>query len=222
MASYTWSDAPRQTAFPIAAAGYPFIAAAAFVTAVFALLGMSIPALLGMGATACICLFFRDPDRVIPNEDGAVVSPADGKVIVVEKVTDPRFYDGPCMKISIFMSVLNVHVNRVPFGGNVTSVDYHPGKFLVASADKASDDNERNAITVETEAGKRYCVVQIAGLIARRIISRLQTGDAVRRGQRFGLICFGSRLDLYLPPDFSPAVNVGDRVRSGSSVIGTL
>ncbi len=220
MDKYSWTDAPSQTAFPIAKAGYPFIFAAAFVTAVFALLGMKIPALTGLVAAFCICGFFRDPDRVIPNQDGAVVSPADGKVIFAETVDASPFIDGPCIKISVFMSVFNVHVNRVPFSGTVKKVLYHPGKFFSANLDKASKDNEHNAVIVDTGAGREICFVQIAGLIARRIICHVQPDDNVIRGQRFGLICFGSRLDIYLPPDTRLAVKTGDKISAGSSVLG--
>ncbi|GBC59617.1 phosphatidylserine decarboxylase [Desulfonema ishimotonii] len=222
MDKFSWADPPGQTAFPIAKAGYPMIFGSAFVTAVFALLGLTAPALTGLVVTLAICCFFRDPDRVIPNAADGVVSPADGKVIFVDQVSESPFLEGPRLKISVFMSVLNVHVNRVPFTGRVREIVYHPGKFFSANLDKASKDNEHNAVTVETETGQEICFVQIAGLIARRIICKIQPGDAVVRGQRFGIICFGSRLDIYLPPDFRPDVSVGDRVSAGASVLGCL
>ncbi|MDM8538178.1 phosphatidylserine decarboxylase family protein, partial [Desulfobacterales bacterium HSG17] len=187
--------------FPIAKAGYPFIYASAFVTAVFAFTGLTILSMIGLLVTFCICGFFRDPDRVIPNKENAVVSPADGKVILIDTIDNSDFCEGKCIKISVFMSVFNVHVNRIPFSGSVTDVIYHPGKFFSANLDKASKDNEHNAVIVKTESGKKICFVQIAGLIARRIICGLQPGDTVNKGQRFGLICFGSRLDIYLPAD---------------------
>jgi len=198
------------------------IMGAAFVTAVFAVLGLTFPALAGLVVTFCICCFFRDPERVVPNVKGAIVSPADGKVIEAGPTEDDRFDQGACQKISIFMSVLNVHVNRIPYEGKVTRIEYCPGKFFCASLDKASSDNERNAVFVETEQGKTICFVQIAGLIARRIISGLQVGDTVVRGRRFGMICFGSRLEVYLPEDAKIDVSVGDRVRAGMSVLGYL
>lgn len=222
MSKFVWADPPGQRAFPIARAGYPLIAAGAFVTAVFALLELTIPALIAMMATACVCGFFRDPDRAIPTAAGAVVSPADGKVIIAETVSDCPFLDGPRLKISVFMTVFNVHVNRVPVTGTVASVQYHPGKFVSANLDKASRENEHNAVIVHPEDGGDLCYVQIAGLVARRIISWVQPGQRVVRGQRCGLICFGSRLDVYLPPDAQPVVSVGEQVRAGTSILGFL
>ncbi|MBW1841466.1 MAG: phosphatidylserine decarboxylase family protein [Deltaproteobacteria bacterium] len=216
------SDAPSHIAFPVASAGYPLIFAAAFTTAVFALLGLTIPALIGLAATFFICYFFRDPDRVIPSQTGAVVSPADGKIISAGAVDNSPFFNRDCIKISIFMSVFNVHVNRVPHEGRIKKVNYNPGKFFSANLDKASHDNEQNAVLLETEDGRDICMVQVAGLIARRIICKIQAGDIVARGQRFGLICFGSRLDVYLPPDTDLKVTVGDRVNAGTSVLGDL
>jgi len=222
MGNFIWTEPPIHTAFPVARAGYPFIFAAAFTTAVFALLQLSVPALMGLAVTFFICYFFRDPDRVIPNDDGAVVSPADGRVILSESVDNDTYFGGACLKISIFMSVFNVHVNRIPHEGQIKTVSYHPGKFFNASLDKASRHNEHNAIFLETAQGKRIYFVQIAGLIARRIICRVREGDQVVRGQRFGMICFGSRLDVYLPPDTNLKVGVGDRVTAGTSVLGDL
>jgi phosphatidylserine decarboxylase len=222
MSKFFWADPPGQRAFPIAPAGYPLIAGGAFVTFVFALLGWSAPALAAMAATACVCGFFRDPDRAIPAAAGAVVSPADGKVIVAEPVADCPFLDGPRLKVSVFMTIFNVHVNRVPATGTVASAHYHPGKFVSANLDKASRENEHNAVIMRPEDGGELCYVQIAGLVARRIISWVQPGQRVVRGQRCGLICFGSRLDVYLPPDAQPAVAVGERVRAGTSILGFL
>ena len=187
MGDFSWPDPPGQTAFPIARPGWPMIVGAAFVTAVFAVLDLTVLALAGLVVTFCICGFFRDPDRVVPTEPGAVVSPADGKVLEIAAVTDNRFNQGACQKISIFMSVFNVHVNRIPCAGVVRQIDYCPGKFFSANLDKASRDNEQNAILLETDPGKMITVVQIAGLIARRIISGLQVGNRVDRGQRFGM-----------------------------------
>ena len=220
MDPHSWPDPPGQTAFPIAKAGYPPIFGAAFVTLILALLGMTWLTVVGLVVTFCFCGFFRDPDRVIPNQSEAIVSPADGKVISVSPVDHTPFFDGSCHKISIFMSVFNVHVNRIPFDGKVKKVGYHPGKFFSANLDKASLQNEHNAVFLETEDGKALCFVQVAGLIARRIICKVQPGDEVRKGQRFGMICFGSRLDVYLPHDVDIKTSVGDKVKAGSSVIG--
>lgn len=222
MDEFSWSDRPGQIAFPVASAGYPLIFAAAFVTAVLALLALVLSALCGLIVTFFICYFFRDPDRVIPRKKGAVVSPADGKVIAAGTINNTKFFEGPCIKISIFMSVFNVHVNRIPHEGVVKKISYHPGKFFSANLDKASEYNEHNAIFIETEEGKKMCVVQIAGLIARRIICRIQKDDRLSRGQRFGMICFGSRLDVYLPADTKLNVTVGDKIKSGASVLGYL
>lgn len=222
MKKYNRSDPPSQTAFPVASAGYPFIFSVAFATAVLALLGLTTLTLIGLAVTFGICGFFRDPDRVIPDRQGAVVSPADGKVVAASVVDNSPFYNGPTMKISIFMSVFNVHVNRVPYGGRVKEINYHPGKFIAANFDKASLENEHNAVFIETENGKHLCVVQVAGLIARRIICKLKPGDSVIRGQRFGLICFGSRLDVYLPTDIKLNVVVGDKTQAGVTVLGQL
>jgi phosphatidylserine decarboxylase len=222
MNDYTSVEPSSRVAFPVAKAGYPIIAAAAFVTAVFALLSLTLPALLCLAATLFICYFFRDPDRVIPKVAGAVVSPADGKVIKIEKLQESRFYDGPSVKISIFMSIFNVHVNRIPHDGTVKKISYYPGKFFSANLDKASRDNEHNAVFLETEEGRKICFVQIAGLIARRIICSIQENDQVYRGRRCGMICFGSRLDVYLPSASKIHVGLGDRVSAGASVLGKL
>ncbi len=222
MQNYKRTEPANQTAFPIAHPGVPFIAAAAFATAVLALLQITTLALLGLLATLFVCYFFRDPDRVIPDLAGGIVSPADGKVIRVEQLQQSPYMSGPCRKISIFMSVFNVHVNRIPFGGRIARIAYYPGKFFSANLDKASRLNEHNAVYLQTDTDQSICFVQIAGLVARRIICNIQEGDAVLRGQRFGLICFGSRLDVYLPEDASIMVNTGDVVKAGTSVIGKL
>jgi phosphatidylserine decarboxylase len=222
MSSFFRSDIPSQTGFPLAKAGYPFIFAGVFITVVFALLGLVTLSLTGLAATFFICYFFRDPDRVIPDDAGCVVSPADGKIISAGLVDNSHFFEGSCMKISIFMSIFNVHVNRVPHEGRIKEVQYYPGKFFSANLDKASAHNEHNAVFIETKGGKNICTVQVAGLIARRIICNVQKGDIVDRGQRFGLICFGSRVDVYLPPGIRLKVAVGDKVKAGTSVLGEL
>ena len=220
MSNFFWSDVPSNSAFPLASAGYPFIFASIFTTAVFALLGLVTLSLMGLSATFFICFFFRDPDRLVPGGTGLIVSPADGKVIKVEPISQTPYFEGACTRISVFMSVFNVHVNRVPHEGTIRKVGYHPGKFVSANLDKASTDNEHNALLLETPNGKKVGFVQIAGLVARRIICSVQTGDVLKRGQRFGLICFGSRLDIYLPSETEIKVAVGDKVQAGSSIIG--
>lgn len=222
MTKFSWPEPPQQVAFPVARAGYSFIGVTAFSTAIFALLGLVVPALIGLAATFAVCLFFRDPDRVIPRVDNALVSPADGKVVAVQTVDDTAFYPGSCRKVSIFMTVFNVHVNRIPHEGTIDRVEYFPGAFFSAHLDKASKENEHNAVHVLTADGRRFCMVQIAGLIARRILCHVQTGDPVVRGQRMGMICFGSRVDLYLPMETQIHVSVGTKVRAGTTVLGLL
>ena len=222
MEKFYWSDPPGMTAFPVARPGYPVIFAAAFATVIFAVIGFAGFAIAGLVVTGCICCFFRDPDRAVPSKPGAVVSPADGKVILSELVENNPFIEGKCRKISIFMSVFNVHVNRIPYDGKITGIQYFPGKFFTANLDKASEKNEKNAVFLETGDGKKICFVQIAGLVARRIICRIQEGDIIERGQRFGMICFGSRLDVYLPADVDPEISPGDKVMAGTSILGYL
>ncbi len=220
MDEFIWSDPPSRWAFPIAKAGYPLLFGAGFITLVLSLLALTPLALAALLGTLGIAGFFRDPDRLIPNRPGLVVSPADGRVISVAKVGDNPFFDDQTTKISIFMSVFNVHVNRIPAEGRVLRIRYQPGKFVAADRAEASMRNEHNAVFLETSHGRRLCVVQVAGLIARRIICQVQPDEPVRRGQRFGMICFGSRLDVYLPQDVSLAVSVGDRVQAGTSILG--
>jgi phosphatidylserine decarboxylase len=216
------SAVPTQRIFPIAREGYPFILGGVFLTAIVAVLGLHSVAIFFFALTGFVSFFFRDPERVVPEQKGAVVSPADGKVVEVCLSRRSDGDDEKVLKISIFMSVFNVHVNRMPEEGRVTNVTYHPGKFFSANLDKASKNNERNAVSLEIGGGCQLTVVQIAGLIARRIVCRVQEGDRLSRGQRFGLICFGSRLEVYLPQEVVPAVSVGDKVLAGSSVLGHL
>ena len=217
-----WADLPSRTAIPIARAGFPLIGAAAFTTAVLALLGLTVLALTGLAVTLFICYFFRDPDRATPTDAGCVVSPADGRVVAAGPVAETPFFDGPATRVGIFMTVFNVHVNRIPCTGTVSRVIYTPGRFLSAARERAAMHNEHNAVYLETDAGPKICVVQIAGLIARRIICAVQKGDRLDRGQRFGLICFGSRLDVYLPPDARLSVKRGDKVKAGSTILGGI
>ncbi len=206
---------------PIAREGYRLIGGAAALTAVVFLLGWMIPAVLALAVTVFIVSFFRDPAREVPAGAGCIVAPADGRVIKVARVQDDRFLNREATVISIFMSPLNVHVNRVPAAGRVLEVRYHPGKYFRAFADKASLDNEQNAVVLEDELGRRLCFVQIAGFIARRIVCYLEAGMRVERGQRYGMIMFGSRTDLYLPCGVETRVNVGDRARGGQTVLAT-
>ena len=212
----------QKTELPLALEGYPFILFSGFATLIFALLGLLPLALLGLLLTGFVTYFFRDPTRVLPEDPNAVVCPADGKVIIVSEVDDTRFLQTRVQKISIFMNVFNVHVNRIPVSGTVEQVTLSPGKFYSADKDKAVLHNEFCALTLATPGGHRYTVVQIAGLIARRIVCRAERGDLVTAGQRFGLIRFGSRVDLYLPLTTRVAVKVGETVRAGETVLGYL
>jgi len=172
-------------------------------------------------ALAFVAQFFRDPPRTPPEGAGKVLSPADGRVVAVEKTRDP-FLDREAIKVSVFMNVFNVHSNRSPVDGEVRQVWYHRGSFLNAALDKASLENERNALWLRTREGADVVCVQIAGLIARRILCYVQAGDALLRGERYGFIRFGSRLDVYLPPGARVRVAIGARVRAGESVLAEL
>ncbi len=209
---------------PMHPEGRKFVAIAAAITLVlFALwepLGW-----IGTGLTVWVYYFFRDPERVTPDRAGVMVSPADGVVSLLEPATPPAelgLGEAPMTRISVFMSVFNCHVNRIPAAGRITAVAYHEGKFLNASLDKASTDNERNGIAVELPDGRKYGVVQIAGLVARRILCWSVVDEAMERGQRFGLIRFGSRLDIYLPEGAEPLVEIGQTMIAGETVIATL
>ena len=222
MDHYHWSDPPGQSAFPIAKPGYPFIFASAFTTAVFALIGWVVLTLIGLLSTLFICYFFRDPDRVTPDGENLIVSPADGRVVCTSVVKTNPFVDGPCMQVGIFMNIFNVHVNRIPCSGEIEQIRYTPGRFYAADREVASTANEHNAVILKTRRDHLIGVVQIAGLVARRIICWVQNGEDISAGQRFGMICFGSRVDLYLPADTSLSVSIGDRVKAGTSIIGHL
>lgn len=219
---YVWADPPEQTAFPIARPGLPFIFAAAFVTFVLALSGFGIAALIGIAVTLFICYFFRDPDRITPDVADAVICPADGRVVFTGIVETNPFLPGRCMKIGIFMSVFNVHVNRVPMTGRIEKISYFPGAFMPADRPAASTKNEHNSVILETGAGAKIGFVQVAGLIARRIVCNVREGDAMTAGQRFGMICFGSRVDVYLPPETKLDVRKGDHVQAGTTILGRM
>ena len=212
----------QKTELPLALEGYPFILFSGFATLVFGLLGFVLPALLCLLLTGFVTYFFRDPARVLPEETGAIVCPADGKIIVIGEVDDDRFLHTRVQKISIFMNVFNVHVNRIPLTGTVERVALSPGKFYAADKDKAVLHNEFCALTLTTPDKQRYAMVQIAGLIARRIVCRAEKGDRVMAGERFGMIRFGSRVDLYLPLSARVSVGMGQKVRAGETVLGYL
>ncbi|MFH4354136.1 MAG: phosphatidylserine decarboxylase [Neisseriaceae bacterium] len=206
----------------IAREGHPYIILVLLIAWGVFLLDCQILDLLMYLFTALIVQFFRDPPRNLADENEAsVVAPADGKVIVVQKTVDP-YRRQEALQISIFMNIFNVHSNRMPLAGKVQEVRYFPGNFVNASLDKASKENERNAVLFQTPQGEEVTVVQIAGLIARRILCYCRAGDEVSRGERYGFIRFGSRVDLYLPVDARPCVVIGDKVRATSSVLAYL
>jgi len=207
---------------PIAKEGYPFIAFAAFVTLILAVLGYDLLALPALALTTFALYFFRDPERVGPASDDAMVSPADGRVIYIEKIIDDQYLLGQVYKVSIFMNVFNVHVNRAPVNATVEKILYAPGKFYSADSDRGAMHNEHCAVLVRSASGHRMAFVQVAGLIARRIVCWLEAGDQVQRGQRFGLIRFGSRVDLYIPAQTQLEISVGQKVKAGETVLGFL
>jgi phosphatidylserine decarboxylase len=214
-------DALSTVLYPINRAGWPFIAIFAVATIIFFALWAPL-GWIGLILTLWCIFFFRDPPRTVPLRKGLMVSPADGRVtMIVPAVPPPELGMGAdqMLRISIFLNVFNVHVNRVPIEGTVVKSAYHPGKFLSASMDKASDVNERAAVRLKMEDGREIAFVQIAGLVARRIITTLKDGQEVRTGERYGLIRFGSRLDIYLPRDAEPLVIVGQTAIGGETIL---
>jgi phosphatidylserine decarboxylase len=210
---------------PIHREGYRFIAIFAVVTLVFFWLDWSVLAWIGVVATAWCAYFFRDPERVTPLRAGLVIAPADGRISAIEKVIPPPELDlerDIHTRVSVFMNVFDVHVNRSPLDARIVKIKYIPGAFLNAELDKASEDNERQALTLELSDGRKIGVVQIAGLIARRIVKFVSEGESLAAGQSFGLIRFGSRVDVYLPKGMSPLVCIGQRAIAGETVLADL
>lgn len=203
---------------PIAREGLPYLLALGLLTLAGYLFS---PwwALPGLVLFAFVAFFFRDPERAVPEGD-VLVAPADGRVMTVTRLYEPRFIKGEATVVTIFLSIFNVHLNRAPAAGRVAYREYVPGKYLVAYAEKASEINERNYLGIESESGGRYLVVQIAGLVARRIICWPKPGDRLQKGERFGLIKFGSCTQVYLPADAEVTIQPGETVRGGLTVIG--
>lgn len=211
---------PPKGRLPLAREGYPHIVVAALIWLVLALGFQGLGLLIGGVLFALVVNFFRDPERIPPSDPRAIVAPADGRIIQVAEVPDDRFFGRRALRVSIFMSPLDVHVNRAPTDGTVLEVRYHRGKYLRAFADKASLDNEQNAVGIRTDEGRTVWCVQIAGFIARRIVCYVHAGDRVQRGQRYGMIRFGSRADVYLLAEEAEVqVRVGDRARAGETVL---
>ncbi len=209
---------------PMHPEGFKFVGVFAAITVVLFLIWEPL-GWIGVGLTVWCYYFFRDPARITPQVPGLVISPADGIVSLIETVSPPPelgMGDAPRLRVSVFMSVFNCHINRAPVPGEVVKVAYTPGKFLNASLDKASKDNERNGIVIRMDDGRDLGVVQIAGLVARRILCFSKEGDHLRRGERFGLIRFGSRLDVYLPEGVGTEVSIGQTMIAGETVIAHL
>ena len=208
---------------PLAREGFPFIFIGIGITLIFAFLGWATFTIITSVITIFVIRFFRDPERHHKEEKNAVLTPADGRIIEIKHMDEK---DNPLgqssIKVSIFMNIFNVHVNRIPIEGAIKKISYHPGKFFSADLDKASEQNENNRITLETVDSKEILVIQIAGLVARRIACWIDKGDTVKTGQRFGLIRFGSRLEVFLPADSRIVAQVRQKVKAGETVIGYL
>lgn len=209
---------------PMHPEGRRFVVIFALITAVLFLLATFL-GWIGVCLTIWCYYFFRDPKRVTPTREGLIVSPADGIVSLIEMAVPPPelgMSDQPLTRVSVFMSVFNCHVNRAPVAGKITAIAYRAGKFFNASMDKASTDNERNSVCIQMDDGRQIAVVQIAGLVARRIVCFVVEGDDIETGGRFGLIRFGSRLDVYLPDGVEPMVNLGQTMIAGETVLADL
>ena len=206
--------------WPIAKEGFPFLIPSALLTILLWGVGWKVLPLIGIFLTLFIAFFFRNPKRKIPSLQNIILSPADGRIIYLGECEEDRFLKERALKVSIFMSLFDVHINRAPVSGKVFERSYHPGQFLVASADKSSLLNEQNALVLETEDRLKILMVQIAGFVARRIACYAKTGDHLKMGEIFGIIRFGSRIDLYLPTAVRPVVKVGQHVKGGESIIG--
>lgn len=205
---------------PVANEGIPFIGLAVVFTLTMALLGWALLSLSGLVLTAFVTYFFRDPHRIVPSEPDCIISPADGRIVSIEiGQMPPCFVNVPMMKISIFMSLFDVHVNRAPERGTIKEIRYFRGRFVAAQKDRASMENERSCILIETSRKDHIIMVQVAGLIARRIVCWSAVGDMVERGERIGMIRFGSRVDLYVPSNWEVLVSHGDMVRAGEDIL---
>ncbi len=211
-----------QPRIPLAREGYPFILFSGFVTLITAILGYEFLAWPALGVTTFVVAFFRDPERMTDATVDKLISPADGKVIIIEEQSDETFLNDRVIKVSIFMNVFNVHVNRIPIDGTVEKIVYKPGKFYSADSEKGALLNENCGVILTTKSGEQIAFVQVAGLIARRIVNWLEPNDTVQRGKRFGLIRFGSRVDLYLPANSKVLVQIGQKVRAGETAIASF
>ena len=216
------SEESHKMPIPIVSDGFRFIIPLFILSGISIYFCLTVLSIILSILTIFVIGFFRDPEREIPTGEGIVVSPADGKVVKIQGVKGDAIYGGDAVCISIFLSIFNVHVNRAPYEGVIKKVVYNHGKFLAAFDDKASLLNEQNSILIESQNGKKVLVKQIAGLIARRIVCWVKEGDRVERGMRYGLIRFGSRVDIFLPPNTELNVKVGDKIKGGINIIGRL
>jgi phosphatidylserine decarboxylase len=214
--------ADRAAGVPFAKEGFPFIGMAAGITLIAGWLGWLAVAVAAAVLTVFVSWFFRNPPREIPQGPRLVVSPGDGKVLAVEEEFEPRYIKDRAVRISIFLNVFDVHINRIPCEGIIEDVQYQPGLFLVASKPHATLKNEQNAVMINTVEGAKVLCVQVAGLIARRIVWWVNPKDRAVRGERYGLIRFGSRIDTYVPVGTAIKVAVGDRVKGGETIFGVL
>ncbi|MBW1852439.1 MAG: phosphatidylserine decarboxylase family protein [Deltaproteobacteria bacterium] len=209
--------------WPLAREGIPFILSSCALAVILLYLGLLILSVFAGLITLFTIFFFRDPDRKNTAPQKAVLTPADGRIIQIQHIDDVNNPLGePAVKISIFMSIFNVHVNRIPIEGTIKDITYNPGKFFSANLDKAAEQNENNRITLQTSTSRKIVFIQIAGLIARRIVCWVKAGDHMQAGQRFGLIRFGSRLDVYLPSDTQVMCQLRQKVGAGKTIIGYL
>jgi len=211
----------KNTKMPIAVEGLKLIIPLAIFTVLMFFLDWKIVGFILLAITVFVLFFFRDPQRTIPQGNGVVVSPGDGKVIVIKDIYETDYLKQTVKQISIFLSVFNVHVNRAPISGTIESVKYNPGKFHIAALEKASLENEQTAMVI-ADGSRKILVKQIAGIIARRVICYFKPGDVIKMGERYGLICFGSRVDIFLPKDSEIKVKLGDRVKGAINIIALL
>lgn len=214
--------ADRAVGIPFAKEGIPFIAAPAGVTLIAGWLGWPVVAFLGAVATLFSAWFFRNPARLIPQGPNLVVAPGDGKVIAIEEEFEPRYLKDRSIRVTIFLNVFDVHINRMPCDGTIEDIQYQPGLFLVASKPEATLRNEQNAVMLKTPEGIKVLCVQVAGLIARRIVCWVSPRERAVRGERYGLIRFGSRMDTFLPIGTKLQVVLGERVKGGQTILGEL
>lgn len=214
--------ADRARGIPIVREGLPFVGALGGSALLTGLIGWTIPAAVLVGATAFTAWFFRNPFRVAPDVEQAIVAPGDGRVVSIVEEYEPRYLKQNAIRISIFLNIFDVHVNRIPCSGVIEDIVYQPGRFVAANRPEATLHNEQNALMIRSLAGAKVLCVQVAGLLARRIVSWVSPGDSVTCGERYGLIRFGSRMDLYVPVGTILNVAEGNRVKGGKTVLGVI